>query len=247
MKAPIRAALLLLVVGLVVHMASNGMDAPTDDGARRLLASPAPTSVPEAPATHPGSTADPGPQPVRDSGRTAGGAASVRIVAVVVNDTGGTLQAADLGLLLNGSRVASGSTSSLEPGPHRVAYDRADGYAVTFGGDCAADGSLALAPGAAVTCALTYDDQPATLEVTVIVVNDDHGTRGVSDFGVALDKGRIPPNQSLTVPAGAHQVHQGADESYTTTIGGDCTGDGSVSLLPGEKKICTVRNDDKVV
>jgi len=90
---------------------------------------------------------------------------------------------------------------------------------------------------------LTSNDA-SKLTVTKEVVNDDGGTLQVSDFPLFVDGFLVTSGQQNTLLAGTYVVSETGDASYTATIGGDCAADGSITLDPGDVKICTITNDD---
>jgi len=143
------------------------------------------------------------------------------------------------------------------PGPHAVSETAGTGtnlgdYERTFGGDCAADGSITLALGASATCTITnvLPGTP-TAELTVIkqcVPADDPGR-----FDVLIGSVRFADLQCgqstgpIELEVGHHTVTEGAGTNtslahYATGIGGACHADGSVTLSAGESATCTITN-----
>src|SRR5215213_2420111 len=105
-------------------------------------------------------------------------------------------------------------------------------------------GSINLAAGETVTCTFTNAKKPK-LTVTKIVVNDNGGTKQVSDFPLFVDGNPVTSGVKNTSTAGSHTVSETTDAGYTATIGGDCAADGSITLAAGDDKSCTITNDDK--
>ncbi|MGH9189333.1 MAG: hypothetical protein ACRD0Q_04780, partial [Acidimicrobiales bacterium] len=171
--------------------------------------------------------------------------AALSVVAVVANDNGGTREVPDFPLFVDALPVTSGQRLSMAPGPHHVSGGPSGGYAVTVGGDCAADGSIVLAPRSERTCALTYDDEPSVIRVISVVVNDDGGTKQADDVRILVDGGRATAGTELTVPAGTHNVSTPEDPLYTHTVSGDCGPGGQIVLTPGQSKTCTLTSDDR--
>src|SRR5206468_12119585 len=77
------------------------------------------------------------------------------------SDLGGTKQVADFPLFVNGSPVTSGVATTLSANVLYTATETSDpGYtASAWGGDCAANGTITLAPGDNRTCTNTNDDK----------------------------------------------------------------------------------------
>jgi hypothetical protein len=176
-----------------------------------------------------------------------GGSTKLTVTKIVVNDDGGTKQVSDFTLKVDGYVVTSGVQYGFNAGAHTVSETSDSGYAETISGDCASDGSITLNPGDVKSCTITNNDiqsnQPK-LTVTKIVVNDDDGTKQVSDFPLWVDGTGVTSGVQYGFNAGAYTVSETSDSGYTETISGDCASDGSITLNPGDVKSCTITNDD---
>jgi hypothetical protein len=164
----------------------------------------------------------------------------------VINDDGGTATADDFQAYIDGEEVDWFETYQLPRGSHTASEDVVTGYtAGSWGGDCAADGSVELNPGESKTCTITNDDQPATLTLEKTVINDDGGTATADDFQAYIDGSPVPWGVAQSVGAGSFTASEDVVTGYTAgSWGGDCAADGSVSLANGEHKTCTITNDD---
>jgi Prealbumin-like fold domain len=169
------------------------------------------------------------------------------VVKTVVNDNGGTKQVADVALKIDGAAVTSGKANALNAGAHVVSEVNLPGYkASAWGGDCAADGRITLQPGDSKTCTITNDDVQPQLTVVKTVVNDNGGTKQVSDFALKIDAATVTSGTANAVNAGAHNVSEVNLPGYKALAwGGDCAADGSITLQPGDKKTCSIVNDDQ--
>ncbi len=81
------------------------------------------------------------------------------------------------------------------------------------------------------------------------VVNDSDGTATSSDFTLNLG-GSFPGSaegSDRLLTAGNYILSEGAATGYQGTIGGDCSADGSITVVAGENYICTITNDDVFV
>ncbi|MDR3547730.1 MAG: hypothetical protein P4M11_05605 [Candidatus Pacebacteria bacterium] len=98
----------------------------------------------------------------------------------------------------------------------------------------------------------------ATLHVIKLVVNANGGTAVASDFSVHIKSGssdvlNSPQNGTSTpgtlysLAAGTYVVSEGTHTGYTQTFTGDCDSSGSVTLVTGTPKTCTVVNTDIAV
>ncbi|MFA5853872.1 MAG: peptidoglycan-binding protein [Patescibacteria group bacterium] len=85
---------------------------------------------------------------------------TIAVVKWVVNDSGGTKNAADFPLFVNGVPVVSGVSHDFPaPAGVYVVTETVDpGYVQSFSGDCDASGRLNLGPGDVRTCIITNDD-----------------------------------------------------------------------------------------
>jgi hypothetical protein len=91
------------------------------------------------------------------------------VVTQVFNDQGGTagpgsftvhVKRGGLDVANSPQPGSSGSAYTLTAGTHAVSVDSVSGYGTAIGGDCAGDGSIALALGDNRTCTVTASDNP---------------------------------------------------------------------------------------
>ena len=93
---------------------------------------------------------------------------------------------------------------------------------------------------------------PARLKVTKTVINDNGGTKNVSDFPLFVAPAQTPTNrisiasgQEQTFLAGSYVVTEENQSGYTAGAwGGDCNSTGQVTLVAGTTKHCTITNND---
>ncbi|PIR84203.1 hypothetical protein COU18_00410 [Candidatus Kaiserbacteria bacterium CG10_big_fil_rev_8_21_14_0_10_51_14] len=102
---------------------------------------------------------------------------------------------------------------------------------------------VVVGEGETKTCTITNIRLPK-LTVTKIVVNDNDGTATTSDFALFVDGGAVTSGIQNIYATGTHMVSEGDHTGYTSTIGGDCASDGSITLAAGDIQSCTVTNDD---
>jgi hypothetical protein len=150
-------------------------------------------------------------------------------------------------------------TVQLAPGTYVVRERGADGTHLTdytryVGGDCESDGTITLAAGEDATCLIQNvrkgtDPVPAELTVTKICVPIDDGGR----FNLTIDGQTLRDVACghsfgpVAVAPGQHHVSESAGtgtnlEDYTTTIGGACAPDGTVTLAAAQQATCTITN-----
>jgi uncharacterized repeat protein (TIGR01451 family) len=170
--------------------------------------------------------------------------AHLTVTKVVVNDNGGTKQAGDFLLFVNGAALESGRAVALSMGVYTVTETTLPGYSATFQGDCSAAGRVTLAPGDVKTCTLVNDDQPATLTVNKVVINDNGGSAQVGDFPLFINETPTTSGVAVMLDAGEYAVTEESVPGYTASFSGDCDADGRVILSVGEAKTCMITNDD---
>jgi uncharacterized repeat protein (TIGR01451 family) len=183
------------------------------------------------------------------------------LVKSVVNDNGGTALASAWTLAATGSSGSFSGTANtaavtskiVTPGVQYTlaesggpsAYD-ASSWVCTGGGSFSGPDKITLALGDDVTCTITNDDQPATLVVKKVVVNDDGGTKAAADFSFSVNGGaaqgfEADGQNDLTVDAGTYDVVEPAVDGYATSYD-NCSG---IVLAPGATATCTITNDDE--
>ena len=170
--------------------------------------------------------------------------ARLTVTKIVVNDNGGTLEAGDFPLFVNGVGVTSGVEIPVSAGTHTVSENNEAGYIATFGGDCDVNGNITLALGEVKSCTITNDDISPLLTVNKTVTNDNGGTLGADDFQLFIDGSQVTNGAANPVGPGFHTVSETPVSGYVGTIGGQCDANGQVSLSLGESKLCTIANDD---
>lgn len=148
----------------------------------------------------------------------------------------------------------------VRPGTYVVRERGANGtdlsdYIRFVGGDCLSNGTVTLQAGDHGRCRIvnvrkpSRPPLPAELTVIKICVPADDGGR----FDLTVD-GQTEPDVAcghstgpVPVPPGQHRVSESAGtgtslSDYTTTIGGACAPDGSVTLAAGQQATCTITN-----
>lgn len=144
------------------------------------------------------------------------------------------------------------------------------GRALSFGGTVTTDTDTISTP----TCAIatpptptptptptpvpTPTPLPATLHVIKKVVNANGGTATSSIFKLHVKlsgtdvtgspaAGAVAPGTSYSLAAGTYVVSEDANTLYVKSFSGDCDSNGTVTLLAGTDKTCTVTNTDIAV
>ncbi|MCR4275053.1 MAG: hypothetical protein NUW02_03380 [Candidatus Campbellbacteria bacterium] len=180
--------------------------------------------------------------------------ATLTIIKTVINDDGGIKQVADFHLYADSIPFVSGVSQHLQPGTRTVHEDQLPGYtASAWGGDCAANGTVTLAAGQSKTCTIVNNDNPvipnpAHLRLIKTVINDDGGIKQVSDFKLYVGNVIVISGETNQFAAGAYTVHEDQLPGYTASAwGGNCAANGTVTLVAGQTKTCTITNNDNPI
>ena len=179
---------------------------------------------------------------------------SLTLVKQVVNDNGGSAVASNFTLTASGPTSISGpggvsSGASFSAGTYALSETAVPGY--TAGSwSCTGTGtqngaSITLGLAQSATCTITNNDEPATLIVKKVVVNDNGGTKQAQNFSFQVNGGLAQAFQAdgqndLTVDAGTYNVVEPAVAGYAMTYD-NCSG---VVIAPGGTATCTVTNND---
>jgi uncharacterized repeat protein (TIGR01451 family) len=192
-------------------------------------------------------------------------APSLTLDKIVVNDNGGTAHESDWTLTANGGSagtlsgpgavgytdVVSGST--FKAGIYALSETGPAGYAasswscVKNGGAPVTGSSVTLGLGDTATCTIHNDDiapGSAVLTVTKTVNNNHGGTKVFSNFPLFIDGSSVTSGMASTTSTGLHTVSETSDSGYTAIIGGDCVAVGTITLVAGTAKDCTITNND---
>ncbi|PYS50315.1 MAG: hypothetical protein DMG13_21325 [Acidobacteria bacterium] len=174
------------------------------------------------------------------------------VTKVVHNNNGGLKEVANFPLFVDSTSVTSGVQNSFSAGPHNVSETNLDGYAGVITGDCAGDGSITLALGDAKSCTITNTDQPGTLIVKKLVINDNGLVKHATDFSFQVGGGAataflqdgadvLKGKNTLNLDAGTYTITEPAVAGYATTYD-KCT---NVVVANGGTQTCTITNDDE--
>ncbi|MEN9560997.1 MAG: hypothetical protein RIQ56_270, partial [Candidatus Parcubacteria bacterium] len=171
------------------------------------------------------------------------------VTKTVVNDHGGSAFPDDFALNVNATSVLSGVQNGFNAGAYTVSETSLPTYtAGVWGGDCAANGAITLLPGDEKTCTITNDDIAPELTVIKHVVNDNGGTKVAGDFTMSVGGTEVSDDSfsgsetgtTVTLDAGEYNVDEIELPGYAKSLGADCVG----AINIGEKKTCTITNDD---
>ncbi len=175
-------------------------------------------------------------------------APTLTLVKTVSNDNGGTKVVADFPLFINGDPVTSGVANSLVANVLYTASESTSyGYQpLSWGGNCAADGTITLAPGDNKTCTITNDDIQPKLTVTKFVINDNGGNALIENFALYVGSTQVLSGAENGFNVGSYMVREINLGGYAASDwGGNCAADGSITLQVGDVKACEITNNDQ--
>jgi uncharacterized repeat protein (TIGR01451 family) len=77
------------------------------------------------------------------------------------------------------------------------------------------------------------------------VINDNGGTKVVSDFPLFINGTQVTSGQTITVPSGViYQMTETSDPGYAATYSGHCDASGKLLVNSGNQYICIITNND---
>lgn len=162
----------------------------------------------------------------------------------------------------DGTFLAGTYTLSESAGPS--GYTASSWSCVKNSGAPVTGASIILASGDTAVCTITNDDvapaaapvspsgssgSTSTGNITVVkhVINDNNGTKTVTDFQLFIKGNQASSGLAYSFPAynDIYAVTETIDPGYTQTFSGDCDVNGRVTLNhSGDNKFCIITNDD---
>ncbi len=172
--------------------------------------------------------------------------AKIRVNKTVINH-GNSKVAADFSLFVDANPVTSGALNTFDSGNHTISETPDPEYDTTIGGDCDSLGLVTLIPNATKICSITNEEKLAYVAVYKNIINHG-GTAVAADFepykvGVTT----VSLGATTTKNSGTYTVSETVDPAYTRTFSGDCNGSGSITLVGGTTKTCTITNEENLV
>jgi len=179
--------------------------------------------------------------------------AQLVVIKHVINNDGGTANAADFTMFVNGIYQSpsafpgseTGTTITIYEGDYYISENNRPDYSQNYSADCSGN----IKGGETKTCTLTNDDLlPAHLIVIKQVTNNDGGTANPSDFIMFVNGNSPSPSTfpgsevgtDVTIYPGWYNVDEYYNLPYIKYFSGDC----STYINSGETKTCTITNDD---
>ena len=176
---------------------------------------------------------------------------------VVINDDGGSKVAtnftfkvgndAAVAFLQDTDALHGKNTLPRNAGTYTITEPAVAGYTTTYD-NCS---NVVLANGGTQTCTITNNDQPGTLVVKKVVINNNGGAGVATDFSFKVnnaaavaflqDNDAAHGKNTLVQSAGVYTITEPEVTGYAVSYDG-CT---NVALGNGETKTCTITNDDQ--
>lgn len=175
------------------------------------------------------------------------------VYTIIYNNYGGTKAAADFTMGVTGvnpsltsfSGTVSGRSISFDPGAYGVTPSALPGYVSDLSLGCSGSGATAIKAGELKYCIVTEQDVSTTLTLSANIINDNAGTKSLSDISLFIDGVPAPLGSRIPVSVGTHTATASVLSGYaTSTWGVDCAGNGTVNIATGENKTCTITFDD---
>ncbi|MFA4873373.1 MAG: SdrD B-like domain-containing protein [Patescibacteria group bacterium] len=170
----------------------------------------------------------------------------LHVEKIITNDNGGTATSTQFFFTVNGGEpiqfepdgmndlaLNAGEYDIVEVNPlsgYAVSYQNCDNAIVSNGGE--------------VTCTITNNDQPASLTVIKLIINDNGGNASTTDFALFVGQTPVGNGDPFEVAPGNYVVSETGASGYAASYSGDCDMQGNVSIALGEHKVCTITNDD---
>jgi uncharacterized repeat protein (TIGR01451 family) len=163
----------------------------------------------------------------------------------VVNDHGGSANAEEFTLWVDGQPVTGTGELMLHAGPHIITTTQRSAYTVTLTGDCAGSGMVTFALGQVGHCTLLADDQPGQLVIEAVVINEHGGNATVADVRLHVNGQPVAAGVMIPLQAGPVQVSASAPPGYTVAFGEACDASGRATVANGEQVRCRLVFQDQ--
>ena len=169
------------------------------------------------------------------------------IVNKSVINHGQTKISSDFSILVDSNPVISGALNTFNSGLHIVSEIPDAEYTATFGGNCNSSGQVTLTPGTTKTCSIVNEEKPASIVVNKVVINHG-GSKIASDFApYQVGATTITLGATTTFDSGNYTVSEATSSTHTVSFSGDCDSSGSITLVGGLTKYCTITNEQILV
>ncbi len=140
--------------------------------------------------------------------------------------------------------VALGSSTIFTPGTYTVSETTDLRYNQTFTGDCNSSGSITVSTGSAKLCTITNEEKLAYITINKTVIN--HGkTFTTANFApYKIGSTTVTLGAQTPINSGSYFITEATSSFYQLTFAGDCFTDGSIVLVAGDNKVCSLTNEE---
>ncbi|MEP7112874.1 MAG: hypothetical protein ABI862_06385 [Ilumatobacteraceae bacterium] len=185
--------------------------------------------------------------------------ATITVIKTVTKSFGGTLNAEDFQLRIDGFDVTQGAPShEVSVGAHTISELHRAGYHQS-GIECVdvatdevvgEDGAISVVAGQEIECIVSNVDIAPTLTLIKHVHPDAGGTLSPGDFHLRIDNAAVPQNQPQLLHAGTHTISEDAISGYRlvdiectdNANGHPVTYNNGISLVLDQDVTCVVTN-----
>lgn len=142
--------------------------------------------------------------------------------------------------------VTLASSTIFSSGTYTVSETQDSNYTQTFSGDCNASGQLTIATGASKLCTITNEEKLSYVTLNKTVIN--HGRNKVAaDFApYKVGSTTVVLGAATPIDSGTYTISETMDTNYNLTFTGNCFTNGTLTLNPGDNKVCSLTNEEIV-
>lgn len=121
-----------------------------------------------------------------------------------------------------------------------------EGRALARTGAVSLDTNTITRPSCATQPVSSGTKREGTINVVKLVINDNGGSKTVSDFPLFVNSTLVVSGvtNSFRAPADVYTITETSDSHYVQTFSGDCDSNGQLNISPGENKFCVITNND---
>ncbi len=144
--------------------------------------------------------------------------------------------------------VTLGSSTIFNPGTYTVSETTDSRYNQTFSGDCNSSGQITIVSSGTVKfCTITNEEKLAYVTVNATVIN--HGKNYTTNNFTPYKVGSTTITLGAQTPinSGTYKVTESTSTFFDLTFSGDCFTDGTITLSPGDNKVCNITNEEILV
>lgn len=143
--------------------------------------------------------------------------------------------------------VTLGSSTIFAPGTYTISEAVDSRYNQTFTGDCNSSGQITVATGSAKLCMITNEEKLAYITVNKTVINHGGNFTTASFAPYKIGSTTVTLGAQTPINSGSYQITESTSTQYVLTYSGDCFTNGTITLNPGDNKVCNLTNEEIIV